>query len=118
MGRRKDYPFNRREDKKMTNFLSGILAMLVVAPFAGCELKEPKLSPSTETIWVLVIAFITTFFICIPLIVECISTPELNGGEWIAGGLLILMWVCVCFQIRRYNRSVKKTEDKNKGVPK
>ena len=118
MGRRKDYPFNRREDKKATKFLSGILAMLVVAPFAGCELKEPKkLSPSTETIWVLVMAFVTTFFICLPLLSECLSKPELKGGEWVVGGLLVLMWICVILQIRRYKRSVNKDEDKNKGVP-
>ena len=31
---RKDYPFNKRVDKKMTNLISGLLTGLVFAPFA------------------------------------------------------------------------------------
>ena len=34
MGRRKNYPWDSRADKQMTNLVSGLLAGLIVAPFA------------------------------------------------------------------------------------
>lgn len=34
MGRRKNYPWDSRVDKQMTNLVSGLLAGLIVAPFA------------------------------------------------------------------------------------
>ena len=34
MGRRKNYPWDSRADKQMTNLVSGLLACLIVAPFA------------------------------------------------------------------------------------
>lgn len=37
MGRRKDYPWNRRTDKQMTNLVSGLFASFIVAPFAGID---------------------------------------------------------------------------------
>lgn len=37
MGRRKNYPWNSRTDKQMTNLVSGLLTGLIVAPFAAVE---------------------------------------------------------------------------------
>ena len=34
MGRRKNYPWNSRVDKQMTNLVSGLLTGLILAPFA------------------------------------------------------------------------------------
>ncbi len=37
MGRRRNYPWNSRTEKQMTNLVSGLLAGLIVAPFAAVE---------------------------------------------------------------------------------
>ena len=37
MGRRKNYPWNSRTDKQMTNLVSGLLTGLIVAPFAAVD---------------------------------------------------------------------------------
>lgn len=112
MGRRKNYPWNSRADKKMTNLISSILAGLIATPLSGGESALDdisKMSLKEETILIVILALIGSYFwidvlfkmlFTEPVIVLCIPI-----------GLLILLWLCVFFQVRKYKRS-KNKEDK------
>lgn len=47
---RKNYPFDSRRDKKMTNLVSGLLAGLIVAPFALLEAAAETLPDNDNRI--------------------------------------------------------------------
>ena len=109
---RKDYPFSRRTNKQMTNLISSILAGLIAAPLSGGGgvLDDiSKMSLKEETKWVVIIALIVSYF-CIQMLFEPLFTESVIV-LCIPIGFLILIWLCVFFQVRRYKRS-KNKEDK------
>lgn len=112
MGRRKNYPWDSRVNKQMTNLISRILAGLIAAPLSGGGgvLDDiSKMSLKEETIWVVIIALYASYFLIKmlfkPLVTESVIVLCITIG------LLILVWLLVFFQVRRYKRS-KNKEDK------
>ena len=90
----------------MTNFISGIIAMLIAAPLSGGNLTTPKLTLKSETVWMIIFVAIFTLF-NLYKIIEILL--EGLGGAFIFVGILIGLniglWICVIFQIRKYKRS-------------
>ena len=112
MGRRKNYPWNSRVDKQTTNLISSILTGLITAPLSGGgDVLDDisKMSLKEETIWVVIISLIVSYFL-----IQMLFKPLVNESVivlCIPIGFLILIWLCVFFQVRRYKRS-KNKEDK------
>lgn len=111
MGRRKNYPWNSRADKKMTNLISSILAGLIATPLSGGESALDdisKMSPE-ETNWVVIILALIGSYFCIDVLFKMLFTEPVIV-LCIPIGLLILIWLCVFFQLRRYRRSKNKDD--------
>lgn len=48
MGRRKNYPWNSRVDKQMTNLVSDLLTGIIFAPFVAVDLLSKTSTTSTN----------------------------------------------------------------------
>lgn len=124
MGRRKNYPWNSKVDKKMTNLISGILAGIISVPISACKTNSkkktcnnhtPKVTNKNigeETLFVVIIALVGSYC-CISVMIGTFSDDEVLVG-CIATGLFILLWICVIFQVRRYLNYIYKDDEESK----
>lgn len=87
MGRRKNYPWDSRVDKKMTNLVSGLLTMVILSPFLLFSSSKNEDLDSGEVIWVIFVAILLLPFIFL--------TPSiwdvLYGFDFITRLLLLLL---------------------------
>ena len=90
MGRRKNYPWNSRAEKQMTNLVSGLLAGLIVAPFAIMDSvpnntnnlnTEPVSKPVAIIFLIFGIALTPLFIPLISLAFELFDFLEQNINE-------------------------------------
>jgi hypothetical protein len=107
---RKGYPFSKRSEKQMTNLISSILAGLIAAPLSGVGSdNNTKTSLKEVTIWVIIGAVISNYFLF-----QILFDPLMEGAPFIVYCipviLIILSWVCVFFQVRKYERSEDKKD--------
>ena len=87
MGRRKEYPWNLRDDKQTTNFISSLLALTIFTPFLLCSSSKNKDLDIGEVIGVI--------FLSILLLPFILLTPSiwdvLYGFDFIIRLLLLLL---------------------------
>lgn len=117
MGRRKNYPWNSRVDNQMTNLVSGLLAGLIVAPFAIMDsipnntndLKTEPLSKPIAVIFLIIGIALTPLFL--PLI--SLAFEALDGiilGPFIFFALIfipLVVWggiLCLVIESFSYNK--------------
>ena len=103
MGRRKNYPWNSRVDKQMTNLVSGLLTGLILAPFAIMDaitnntndLKTEPVSKPVAIIFLIIGIVLTPLFL--PLI--SLAFEALDGiilGPFIFFALSVVRNLSVC----------------------
>lgn len=90
---RKNYPFNRRDEKKMNKLFSGLLAGLIAPIFSGASLDDlGKMTRKEESVYVLLLAIIATPFILYWIL------DLFGSGETLLGCIItilfILIWGC------------------------
>ena len=124
MGRRKNYPWDSKVDKKMTNLISGILAGIISVPISACKTNSkkktcnnhtPKVTNKNigeETLFWVIMALVGSYY-CISLMIDTFSDDEVLAG-CIVTGLFILLWICVIFQVRRYLNYINKDDEESK----
>lgn len=87
MGRRKNYPWDSRVNKQMTNLVSGLLTMVILSPFLLFSSSKNKDLDSGEVIGVIFVAILLSPFIFL--------TPSiwdvLYGFDFITRLLLLLL---------------------------
>ena len=121
MGRRKNYPWNSRVDKQMTNLVSGLLTGLILAPFAIMDsipnntndLNTEPVSKPVAIIFLIIGIVLTPLFL--PLI--SLAFEALDGiilGPFIFFALIfipLVVWggiLCVVIESFRYNKKTNK----------
>ena len=119
MGRRKNYPWNSRVDKQMTNLVSGLLTGFIVAPFAIMgsmpnntnNLKTEPVSKLVAIIFLIIGIALTPLFL--PLI--SLAFEALNGiilGPFIFFALIfipLLVWGGILYLVIESFNNNKKT---------
>ena len=74
MGRRKDYPFDRRVDKQMTNLISGLLVGIILAPLLLFSSSKNKDFDCEEILGVILLpVFFAPIIVLDPFISEAFS---------------------------------------------
>ena len=121
MGRRKNYPWNSRVDKQMTNLVSGLLTGLILAPFAIMDsipnntndLNTEPVSKPVAIIFLIIGIVLTPLFL--PLI--SLAFEALDGiilGPFIFFALIfipLVVWggiLCVVIESFSYNKKTNK----------
>lgn len=116
--------FPKRETKRATNLISGMLARIISVPISACNMKPKKGNINTrtvkktnkrigeETLFIVIIALVGSYN-CISLMIELFSDDEVLVG-CILAGLFILMWICVRLQVKKYINHIHKYEDNSK----
>lgn len=124
MGRRKNYPWNSRTDKQMTNLVSGLLAGLIVAPFAIMD-SVPNNTNNLNTEPVskpVAIIFLIIGIALTPLFIPLISLAFELFDFFLIGPLLffafifipLVVWGGIIYLVIESFSNNKKTNNKPK----
>jgi hypothetical protein len=101
---RKDYPFNRRDEKKMNKLFSSFITGIILAPIAllnsNCKVDidkdESKIGYSEQAAIGLLLGIISTPFY-IALLCKVNEYSDGAIATWIISILFILLWVCIIY---------------------
>ena len=126
MGRRKNYPWDSRVDKQMTNLVSDLLAGLIVAPFAIMD-SVPNNTSSLNTEPVskpVAIIYLIIGIAVTPLFITLISLAIELFDLFLIGPLLcfalifipLVAWGGIIYTVIESFSNNKKTNNKPKGV--
>lgn len=126
MGRRKNYPWDSRVDKQMTNLVSGLLAGLIVAPFAIMD-SVPNNTSSLNTEPVskpVAIIYLIIGIAVTPLFITLISLAIELFDLFLIGPLLcfalifipLVAWGGIIYTVIESFSNNKKTNNKPKGA--
>lgn len=124
MGRRKNYPWDSRVDKQMSNLVSGLLAGLIVAPFAIMDSVPNKTNNlNTEPVSKPVAIILLIIGIALtPLFIPLISLAFELFDFFLIGPLLffalifipLVVWGCIIYLVIESFSNNKKTNNKPK----
>ena len=89
---RKNYPFNNRDDKKMTNLVSGLLTGLIFAPILLFSSSKNKDFDSDEVIGSIIVAILLS-----PIIFLTPSIWDALCGFDFITRIIILIWIYILF---------------------